>query len=133
MHLLSIFRKKKNKGNRKIPVGLYPIAIIQSRYGGAYEGGEWHAIADYEEFLDIGNDAPDYVIAYQEYATGDDCAAFDFWQLDYVRMHIGVGDTPDDALASLIKRRKWQLTPTSPDLEMSNLFSSSTTSLDQLR
>ena len=115
-----MFRKKKNKSDNRIPIGLYPIAIVQSRYGGTYEGGEWHAIADYEVFLDCGNDAPDYVTAYHEYATGDDCAAFDFWQLDYARMRVGVGDTPNDALASLLKKTG-QVTPTFPDLGMLGL------------
>lgn len=68
---------------------LYPIAIRESRYGGLYEGGRWFAIA---RCLEI-----------PEKAIGDDSEAIDFWGSPDAFL-IGVGDTPNDALADLYER-----------------------------
>lgn len=70
----------------------YPIAIIESRYSGVYEGGKWHAIPNYA-----------YVIStdeYQEYIQGDDGGAFDFW-CSKIAVNIGIGDTPELALSDM--------------------------------
>ena len=70
----------------------YPVAIIESRYSGTYEGGNWHAIP---EFDDVVNSEQ-----YQDYMYGDDGSALDFWDLE-IASTIGVGDTPELALADM--------------------------------
>lgn len=70
---------------------LYPIIVFQSRYSGVYEGGEWFAISGFEN-LSSGLD---------EYFEGDDCDAVDFWAKKH-NFPIAVGDTPNDAVNSLI-------------------------------
>lgn len=67
----------------------YPVTIIATRYTGAYEGGPWAAFN-----CDPG-DIPDD-------ATGDDTDAFTWWRSPSVP--VGVGATPDEALAALIER-----------------------------
>lgn len=68
---------------------LYPVVIVQSRYGGIYEGGAWFCIP---QCTDIPEDA-----------VGDDCDCVDFWMSDRAKQ-IGVGDTPDLALASMLNK-----------------------------
>lgn len=71
-------------------ISLYPVVIRESRYSGVYEGGKWFAIAEYsEESEGLAN-----------YISGDDCEALDFWDSEEAKM-IGVGDSPNDALADL--------------------------------
>lgn len=70
----------------------YPIGIFQSRYGGVYEGGEWHAIPRYNETI---FDKP-----YEEYRIGDDCDAVDFWGSQEAGK-IGVGETPELAISDM--------------------------------
>lgn len=74
-------------------MSLYPIVIRQSRYSGIYEGGMWYAIANHDET----NLQPDYL----SYIDGDDDEAMDFWYSDCAK-HIGVGNSPDEALANLL-------------------------------
>lgn len=75
---------------------LYPIVIRESRYQGVYEGGEWHAIPECNS--DTWN------MDYFEYLHGDDDAATNFWWDSEVAKKIGVGKTPNDALADLFKK-----------------------------
>ena len=70
----------------------YPVAIIQSRYSGVYEGGKWHAIP---EFDDVVNSEQ-----YQDYMYGDDGSALDFFDSS-IASTIGVGETPELALADM--------------------------------
>ena len=70
----------------------YPIAIIESRYSGVYEGGKWHAIPNYENVISTDE--------YQEYIHGDDGSAFDFWCSE-IAVNIGIGDTPELALSDM--------------------------------
>lgn len=75
---------------------LYPIVIRESRYMGTYEGGEWHAIPK------CNSDT--WSMDYFEYLHGDDEDAVEFWSnLEKVKK-IGVGKTPNDALADLFKK-----------------------------
>ena len=52
---------------------LYPIVIMQSRYGGTYEGGKWIAIGNFSSIQDAG---------LSDYVSGDDGDAVDFWSSD---------------------------------------------------
>jgi len=75
---------------------LYPIVIRESRYQGTYEGGKWHAIPECNS--DTWN------MDYFEYLHGDDDAATKFWWESDAAKKIGVGKTPNDALADLFKK-----------------------------
>ena len=71
---------------------LYPVAIIESRYSGTYEGGKWHAIPEFDDVINTEQ--------YQDYMYGDDGSALDFWDSE-IASNIGVGDTPELALADM--------------------------------
>jgi hypothetical protein len=71
---------------------LYPVAIIESRYSGTYEGGKWHAIPEFDDVINTEH--------YQDYMYGDDGSALDFWDSN-IASSIGVGDTPESALADM--------------------------------
>ena len=71
---------------------LYPVAIIESRYSGTYEGGKWHAIPEFDDVINTER--------YQDYMYGDDGSALDFWDSESAS-GIGVGDTPELALADM--------------------------------
>ena len=74
-------------------IELYPIIVLQSRYGGVYEGGEWFAISGFEN-LSSG---------LSKYFEGDDCDAVDFWS-DEHDFPIAVGSSPNDAVNLLIAK-----------------------------
>ena len=65
---------------------LYPVTIVQTRYGGIYEGGAWAAFLSHPEEI-----PPD--------AFGGDSVCVSWWS-DFVYA-VGVGATPDTALADL--------------------------------
>ena len=65
---------------------LYPVTIVQTRYGGIYEGGAWAAFLSHPEEI-----PPD--------AFGGDSVCVSWWS-DFVYA-VGVGATPDSALADL--------------------------------
>ena len=68
---------------------LYPVTIIRTRYGGVYEGGDWAAF-NCDEW-DVPGDA----------TAGDpECEAF--WR-EPKAVRVGVGGTPDQALAALLR------------------------------
>lgn len=73
-------------------ISAYPVAIIQSRYSGTYEGGKWHSIPRYHEIISLES--------YEEYVHGDDCSALDFWGSEDAAL-IGVGDTPELAITNM--------------------------------
>ena len=75
---------------------LYPIMVVQSRYGGTYEGGAWHALPS----ADAGWMWSE---AYSEYMFGDDGDAVEFWQSPEAKM-VGVGNTPNSAVLDLLER-----------------------------
>lgn len=68
------------------PGELTPVVIIQTRYGGTYEGGKWAAFHCDEEQI-------------PSYAQGSDVPCRHWW--DYNSRWVGVGQTPDEALADL--------------------------------
>ena len=74
-------------------ISLYPVVIREARYSGVYEGGKWFAIAEYSGESE----------ALEGYINGDDCDALDFWDSEEAKM-IGVGDSPNSALADLYLR-----------------------------
>lgn len=65
---------------------LYPITIIATRYGGAYEGGEWAAFNLYPEEVPAG-------------ATDLDSECDAWWR--FPTHAVGVGSTPKKALKAL--------------------------------
>lgn len=76
---------------------LYPVVIVQDRYGGVYSGGYWIAIANAQ--------APQGRSSRVDFVRnsgpgGSDLDAAGFWTRspDW----LAVGDTPDEALAHLI-------------------------------
>lgn len=85
-----------NKDKFRQILSLYPIVIRESRYSGVYEGGEWHAIPE------CNSDT--WSIEYFEYLHGDDNDATNFWWNSGKSEKIGIGKTPNDALADLFKK-----------------------------
>lgn len=71
---------------------LWPIAILQDRYRGTYTGGDWIAIPQ----ADLAED-------FEATVWGDDLECMD-WAERYIRENkrVGVGNTPDEALADLM-------------------------------
>ena len=84
-------------------VHLYPIIVVQSRYGGTYEGGEWHALPNADAAWSWND-------AYSEYMFGGDEEAVDFWGSADAEK-VGRGGTPNAAVLDLIERhtgvRQW--------------------------
>ncbi len=72
-------------------IDLYPIIVMQSRYGGTYEGGPWFAISGFEN---LSGGLIDYL-------EGDDCDAVDFWDAKH-DFPIAVGNTPNEAVNLLV-------------------------------
>ena len=66
----------------------WPVTIVKSRYGGVYEPGVWIA------FPQAPADVPD------DWRAGDAACAEFFAQR---RGHVGGGDTPNEALANLLR------------------------------
>lgn len=70
---------------------LYPVVVLQDRYGGVYSGGDWIAIAE----GDLGRRFTEVL----DGAHGEDCDAMEFWESP--PEFVAVGDTPDAAVANL--------------------------------
>lgn len=75
-------------------IDLYPIGIVEDRYGGTYSGGKWVAIANVElhsidELMNNIDPSP----------WGDDMSASDWG--DVPPDWAAVGETPDEALQNL--------------------------------
>lgn len=83
---------------------MYPVIIVESRYGGTYESGRWHAIPRYW-FDKTRQEMSDDEWGYYCYLHGDDCDAIDFWQSDFAIKKIGVGMTPDEALNDMYQKQ----------------------------
>jgi hypothetical protein len=84
-----ILNRTRADGHETVPSlsePLYPVTIFRTRYGGIYEGGEWAAFP-----LDLLQ-VPDEPIA-------DDLTCATWWK--QFADAVGVGDTPDAALADL--------------------------------
>lgn len=76
-------------------IELWPIVICEDRYNGTYSGGRWLATSGERGLFDS---AP----------YGGDIEANRFWRNQFWRStsaaRIGVGDTPEAALANLVSR-----------------------------
>lgn len=87
----------------------YPIAIVQDRYGGAYSSGEWIAIAQVQNpetggtVLRLLHLEPDR----EPSPWGGDVDALNYW--GNPPKWVGVGQTPEEALAAL-KRKNADVT-----------------------
>lgn len=78
---------------------LYPIVVVQSRYGGIYEDGSaWHALPN----ADAGWMWSD---AYSEYMFGGDEDAVAFWTSTEADK-VGRGQTPNAAVLDLVDRHR---------------------------
>lgn len=78
--------------------------VVQSRYGGTYEGGEWHALPNADAAW-LWSDA------YSEYMFGGDEEAINFWNSADAEK-VGRGGTPNAAVLDLVERhtgvRQWE-------------------------
>lgn len=75
---------------------LYPIIVVQSRYGGTYEGGSWHALPNADA-------AWTWSEGYAEYMFGGDQEAMIFWKSPDAAK-VGRGNTPNAAVLDLLER-----------------------------
>jgi hypothetical protein len=73
-------------------LSLWPIAIFETRYGGTYEfGAKWFAFP-FDEHREL-----------EEQALGEDAECSNWFVGNKDR--IGLGETPNDALSDLFKKR----------------------------
>lgn len=78
---------------------LYPILVVQSRYGGTYEdGANWHALPNADA-------AWMWSEAYSEYMFGGDEDAVAFWASAEAEK-VGRGQTPNAAVLDLVERHR---------------------------
>lgn len=82
---------------------LYPVVILQDRYGGTYAGGPWIAVA---ESFDSAEEGPSHLDLVRAGAFGSDREAAEFWDQHEAAPWIAVGATPNRALAALLTRRE---------------------------
>lgn len=90
--------------DRRFELWAYPIAIISDRYGGAYSGGTWIAVAGMQN-RKPGSAVLKMLSEHDEEPSnpwGDDIRAGDFWANP--PSWIAAGDTPEDALNALKKK-----------------------------
>ena len=72
-------------------MNLYPIYIIQDRYGGSYSDGEWIAISEaYNNLEEVENGT-----------HGNDVTARSYGYDIKNKKYVAVGNTPDEALRNL--------------------------------
>jgi hypothetical protein len=84
---------------------MYPIAIVQDRYGGVYSRGEWLAVGEFDTRDGSGYAVHTRLDFVMEHAHGDDVEAMLFWtEVAPGLPWLAVGATPDEALAKLRAR-----------------------------
>ena len=84
---------------------MHPIAIVEDRYGGAYAGGAWLAVGEFDVRDGSGYAAHTRLDYVMEHAHADDVTAMWFWRdVGATLPWLAVGDTPDHALANLRAR-----------------------------
>ncbi|MBO9715197.1 hypothetical protein [Sphingomonas sp.] len=80
---------------------LYPVAILEDRYGGGYSGGKWIAVACADEGFGLEPlSRVDWML--QNGPHGNDLDAAGFWSNPPT--WVAVGSTPDGALEALAQR-----------------------------
>lgn len=72
-------------------MSLYPIQILQDRYGGTYSGGKWVAVSNANWNLEEVDNS----------INGDDVMARNYGDTIKDKKYVAVGDTPDEALKNL--------------------------------
>lgn len=80
--------------------GAFPILVFEDRYGGAYSGGAWIAVADFGEEVKDGKTRFQWVL---DGAHDGDLEAGAFWDAIIVLPWVAVGDTPNDAVKHLLE------------------------------
>ena len=88
---------------RIIPIELYPVAIVQDRYGGGYSGGMWLAVVDCTEAI-AGRSRIDWVL--NEGPSGGDGDAAEFW-CDPPSW-IAAASNPDAALLAVLAKNGYE-------------------------
>jgi hypothetical protein len=85
----------------------YPVVIIEDRYGGCYSHGKWIAIAQAFDCATSLDESTCYFDIVRENALADDVTTSNWWYdtLQQDPDWLAVGNTPDEALANLKKRR----------------------------
>ena len=84
------------KADYKFWQDIYPITIVQDRYGGTYSGAAFLCFGC--EFYEI-----------PEEVNGDDIESITFWDITNLKtyhadLHIGKGETPDAALRDYVEK-----------------------------
>jgi hypothetical protein len=80
---------------------LQPITLVETRYGGTYEGGRWAAFAKPEFYVPYGSDPATRTMP-PDGAFAEDPVAHLWWLENADR--VGVGSLPGEALADLLKK-----------------------------
>lgn len=76
---------------------IYPIIVVQTRYGGIYEGGPWAAFAGW---------SIDEIARAQEGAFGGDIECYQWWDRNKHDPTIAVGEEPGDAVERVVSQIK---------------------------
>jgi hypothetical protein len=79
--------------------GTYPVMVLQDRYGGTYSGGRWIAISVADR---LENGAYRAIRCLEAGPSDSDIEAQEFWTEP--PSWVAVGDTPDAAVATLLRR-----------------------------
>jgi hypothetical protein len=90
----------------KIPRALWPIKILQDNFDGKYSGGRWIAYADdgHGRDDDIWNGSQAGCDRHWKPGESVETVAERFWEKIRGEWWVGVGDTPNDALAALLAK-----------------------------
>lgn len=79
----------------KVPEGLHPILITQTRYGGSIEGGTWVAFAN----TDLTKEGDRFCV---ELAFSEPASAGEWWSTYRDQPWVAVDYSPTNALRKLI-------------------------------
>lgn len=86
----------------KTPVSLYPIVVIEDRYGGCYSDGQWLAIAEGDKRMpEFGGISRTYYCL-DDGPNGSDTDAMEFWANPPSWVAIGI--SPDLAVKALLEK-----------------------------
>jgi hypothetical protein len=88
--------------DRRVVERAWPIVIVQDRYGGAYSGGAWLAIAKGDEMAVETFGASRVMCCLKAGPHGSDTDAMAFWL--FPPEWIAAGATPNEATMALIEK-----------------------------